>query len=120
MGYTTKFSGVLKFVNPITPEQILKLQTILGEDCRDHPEWGARHLSYIDLKITKDSAGLQWDGSEKTYDLPEKVNVVIDQMQKEFPEFALTGRLLAQGEEVGDVWHLVMENNRAVEHTINL
>lgn len=118
MGYTTRFEGVLKFKNEITAIHLRKLNTILGEDCRDHPEWKATNLYYINLEVNDDYTGLQWNGAEKTYDMPDLVNVVIDQMQKEFPDFQLEGQLLAQGEKVGDIWTLVIENGRAVRREI--
>lgn len=120
MGYTTKFSGELKFANHITPEQRLRLDDILGKDARDHPEWHAGNLTYIDLQLTIDHHGLEHNHSEKSYDLHEQINLVIDLMKKDFPEFELTGKLLAQGEEAGDVWYIVMENNKAIVQEIDI
>ena len=114
MGYSTDFDGELKFTTELTTKQLAKLSTFLGEDCRDHPEWGAKHLTYIDLEITKDFMGLKWDGSEKTYDLTEKVNLIIDEMRKEYPEFGLEGSLHAQGEDITDRWSLVIDDGRAI------
>ncbi len=107
MGYNTRFSGQLDFVEPLSAEQTLALSKLLGEDCRDHPEWEA-DLYSIDLRVTADGSGLQWDGSEKTYEMEKLVNVVLRQMRLEFPSFGLTGTLLAQGEEVSDRWALVI------------
>jgi hypothetical protein len=63
-------------------------------------------------------SGLQWDGAEKTYDLIEKVNLIIHEMQKDFPDFGLQGELLAQGESINDRWILNIENNVAVERRL--
>lgn len=126
MGYTTKFSGALKFAAPLTAEQELFIKTILPddgyEDAADHPEWikPDGFNSYIQLAVCQDKSGIQWDGSEKFYDAVDAVNTVILTMKGKFPDFALTGGLLAQGEEVGDVWTLVIENNVAVRHEINI
>jgi hypothetical protein len=120
MGYTTTFKGVLKFKKELTTSALGKLSTFLGEDCRDHPEWGATHLTYIDLQLTKDFQGLEWDGSEKTYELEEKVNLLIEQMQKDFPDFALEGELSAQGEEPQDRWTLSIQDGEAVRIGIPL
>ena len=77
-------------------------------------------LSYIDLQLTDDFSGLEWDGSEKTYDLVEKVNLIIENMRLKYPDFGLTGELLAQGEDNGDVWILAMENGKAKHKKIDL
>lgn len=119
MGYSTQFSGKLTFTNQLTGAQLYKLSQYLGQDCREHPEWGAPHLTYIDLKITNEVDGLEWDGSEKTYNLPEIVNLLTTEMRKQFPDFALDGYLLAQGEEIEDRWMLKMQNGEAVSVKIS-
>jgi NAD-dependent DNA ligase len=115
MGYTTEFTGELKFTNELTAKQLAKVKSFLGEDCREHPEWGNTNLTYIDLELLDDFSGLKWDCSEKTYDLPEKINLLIDNVKKEYPDFGLSGRLFAQGEEIYDRWTLTIENGVAVE-----
>lgn len=111
MGYSTIFKGKLSFKTKLSDGQIAALNEILGEDCREHPEWDAPDLTYIDLQFTTDPTGLEWDGSEKTYDLEKKVNVVVKEMQRRWPEFGLTGCLVAQGEDYDDKWLLVMEDD---------
>lgn len=106
MGYNTKFQGELKFTNNPTVEQLRKLQQFLGADCRKHPEWGMEHLTFIGLQLLDDFSGIEWDGSEKTYDLVEKINLILSEMKKEYPDFGLTGELRAQGDEIGDIWKL--------------
>lgn len=120
MGYTTKFVGELKFTKELTDSQLAKLKTYLGEDCRSHPEWGSPNMSYIDLELLGDFSGICWDGSEKTYDLEQKVNLVIEQMQKEYPDFGLDGKLRAQGEDIEDLWWLTMINGVAERKDIEL
>lgn len=112
MGYTTRFQGELKFIHEISVPQLKKLQSMFGEDCRDHPEWGdAKGLYYIDFEMTKDYTGIQHSGAEKSYDVEKQVNVILREMRKEFPEFGLTGSLLAQGECMEDRWTLAMEED---------
>ncbi len=116
MGYNTEFKGQLKFVKELSTKALQKLSEMLGEDCRDHPEWGSIGLTHIDLRITKDFSGLEWDDdTEKTYDLPEKINLVTRHMRIDFPEFELEGKLLAQGEDIDDRWELIMEEGVATE-----
>lgn len=102
MGYNTEFKGLLKFKKQPTQDELDTLDSILGEDCRDHPEWDADGLTYIDLTIDSNLRGLEWNESEKTYDLCEKINLVVDLMRRQFSDFGLTGQLLAQGEEIDD------------------
>ena len=111
MGCTTQFKGRLSFVTEPTVKQLAMLKSMFGEDCRNHPEWDAKGLYYIDLELTEDFSGIRWDGSEKTYDLDKLVNVVLAEMQKQWPEFGLTGALIAQGEEIEDRWSLTIGND---------
>lgn len=120
MGYTTTFKGELKFTKELTGSQLAKLKGFLGEDCRNHPEWDGGNMTYIDLELLDDFSGIQWDGSEKTYDLEKKVNLVIKQMQSEYPDFGLEGKLRAQGEDIEDAWWLVIVNGVAVRKDIEL
>jgi hypothetical protein len=99
MGYTTKFTGVLKFKNPLTIEQLKVLSPLLGE------EWPG---GYVQFELTKDLDGIQWDGSEKFYKAPETVDWLTAQMRKQWPDFAFTGEL--QGEEFDDRWRLVINS----------
>lgn len=106
MGYSTEFKGSLQFTRELTASELAKLNTILGEDCRDHPEWGPNDLDYINLKLTEDFGGIEWDGAEKTYDMASLVNVVLVEMRKEVPDFGLKGMIFAQGDDAEDRWEL--------------
>lgn len=108
MGYRTEFTGELHFTTELTASQLAALKAMLGEDCRDHPEWNAADLSYIDLELSDDFSGLRWNDADKTYDLDQLVNVVIVEMRKKWPEFGLTGTLTARGEAFGDDWMLTI------------
>jgi hypothetical protein len=108
MGYNTDFEGTLEFTATPTPGMLAKLQTILGEDCREHPEWGAPELTWINLEINEEGTGLEWNGQETTYEMDGLVNVVIREMRKTYPDFGLTGTLRAQGEDIGDLWEVVI------------
>lgn len=111
MGYNTTFTGVLKFTNDPTARQLARLKPMF---CEDNQKFGGNNHGYIDLRLADDFSGLEWeDETEKTYDLEKNVNVVIDFMQKEFPDFGLEGELLAQGEEPDDRWRLVIVDGRS-------
>lgn len=107
MGYSTTFEGVLKFTSPLREDQSEFLGGILGEDWRDHPEWGSvRDCYYIDLSITDDRLGLRWSGAEKTYGMVDAVNLVLRLCRDKWPDFGLSGSMLAQGEDIHDRWVL--------------
>jgi hypothetical protein len=111
MGYHTDFSGKLLFTSPLTSEQKFYLNSILGEWCLNHPKWNQPNLRYgVDLKLLDDESGLKWNGAEKTYDMDQIVKLVLRLMKENFPDFGLTGKLIAQGEAIDDRWQLYIEN----------
>jgi hypothetical protein len=109
MGYSTDFRGELKFTTELRASELAYLRSILGEDARDHREWNAGDLTYIDLELTDAFDGIRWNGSEKTYGMVEAVNLITRLMRERAPEFRLEGSLLAQGEDSDDRWMLVMD-----------
>lgn len=111
MGYHTEFTGSLQFTKKISTRELSRLKQILRQDCREHPEWSVPHLTYIDLALLPDNSGIQWDGSEKTYNMVELVNVVVLQMRKDFPEFGLSGSMSAQGSNFNDCWELYISED---------
>lgn len=120
MGYTTRFEGVLRFARDLTTAELRILNSILGEDCRDHPEWGADcDVAWIDLEITGDFSGLKWNGAEKSYFMEKQVNTVIRAMRTRVPDFALVGVLHAQGEDLEDRWDLVIGDDGLVRKVPN-
>lgn len=116
MGYNTRFTGTLKFTTELTVPMLKRLNEFFGEDPREHPEWDlGRDSGYIDLKLAPDYSGIQWDdGCEKTYFLEKSVALIIREMRKEWPQFSLTGSLLAQGEDVEDRWELLVDGTGGV------
>jgi hypothetical protein len=109
MGYTTQFSGVLKFGNELNINELKAINEFLGEDTRDHPEWKINDdYVHIDLELTEDYSGIKWDGSEKNYGMVEAINLIIREMKKINAGFKLSGKFDAQGEEIGDCWALVI------------
>jgi hypothetical protein len=118
MGYTTKFEGTLKFAHTPTVEQIAALNEILGGDPDDHKQLREFYVrgesySYLQYEVTRDMTGIKWDGGEKFYYAEHALNLILRYMRSKWPEFDLTGSLSAQGEEVGDVWQLVVKNGIA-------
>jgi hypothetical protein len=121
MGYTTDFQGKLEFTTDLNADQLDKVRSFLGEYCGHHPEWDVPEDlqgMVIDLELTDDNNGLQWDVSEKTYYMVEAVNVIILNMRKEMPDFSLKGKFIAQGDDIGDTWELLIENGFAIKKEI--
>lgn len=110
MGYSTDFKGELKFSRELKASELAKLTTILGEDCRDHPEWQAdTDLYYVNLELLPDFSGLRWDGCEKTNDLDRYVNLILKLMRQDVRDFGLEGKMLAQGEDIDDRWEFTVK-----------
>lgn len=114
MGYYTKFKGVFKIEPELKATQLAHLKQFLGEDFRDHPDWIKNeyyhNLHYsIDLQLTDDFSGLEWDGMEKSQEMVAQVNYIISQMRDICPEFKLSGKFIAQGENIQDSWELIID-----------
>jgi len=107
MGHSTEYIGKLKFKNELTIPQLKKLEGLT--DC-----YSEEINKNINLEVTEDYNGLRWDGAEKTNDLEDVINFVIAQMELTYPLFELTGKLKCRGEEIDDIYNIVMENNVAV------
>jgi len=120
MGYHTEFKGELKFTKELTASQLAKLNSMFGEDCREHPEWESRDLHYIDLEFNEDFSGIRWDGGEKTYSMDGIVNLILREMRRKYPNFGLKGKFVAQGEDIEDRWELVIEKGQAVRRILTL
>lgn len=118
MGYNTDFSGELKFVKPLTAAELKHLEFIIREDARDHKDWDPGDVCYMSLEVLKDASGLRWDGSEKTYEMVGAINLLTKLMRRINHNFELSGTMLAQGDEVGDVWRLVMKDGVAYEEPV--
>lgn len=111
MGYNTDFTGEFKFNRELVGSEIAKLQSFFGEDCREHQNWvNSAGLYHVNLEFIEDYSGIRWDGMEKTDDLTDYINMILDNIN--FPNFELTGRMLAQGEDIDDRYELVVENGR--------
>lgn len=118
MGYTTIFKGELKFTTDLNGKQLAKVKSFFGEDCREHPEWDCDG-SYIDLTFNDDFTGIQWDdATEKNRGMVDHINLIIDEMKKDYPEFGLTGTMTAQGEEFDDRWVINILLGKAVRSEV--
>lgn len=122
MGYSTDFTGELKFTREITIDELRVIGEILEEE-NDAEELAAAtgyqpkpddRYSCIDLEVTDDFTGIKWNGNEKTYYMITSLNVVLHAIKQKIPDLSLTGSMFAQGEEVGDVWGIEIKEGVAV------
>jgi len=107
MGYSTKFEGELKVPKGFTMDMLKKLRKLLHtEYAPDGALW-----NYMGFKLTEDLDAIKWSGDEKFYGAEDAVNWLTSEMREEFPDFKFSGRLLAQGDEVGDIWTLHVDED---------
>lgn len=71
-------------------------------------------MVFLDLELTNNNVGLTWDGSEKSVGMDDKLNYISKYMRNKYPNFQLIGKMIAQGEEVGDVYKIVMDVGVAI------
>lgn len=123
MGYNTEFEGKLK-ISPLQEPDILDdLEDIFGCDCRekgwrlkDNPD---KYLLWIDLELNRSDFSIQWDGSEKSYGMADKIRLVIQLMHEwGHDNFILNGEMLFQGEDIHDRGYIIVTNNIVKEVTV--
>jgi hypothetical protein len=99
----------------------------LGKDRRDiglgsddiYAQGYGSYWYHIDYELLPDFSGIQWNGSEKAYDMEHIANFLIDKIKEMFPDFALTGKMIAQGEDIDDRWELIIgEDGRAIKRMV--
>ena len=106
MGYTTTFNSELIFVSERTTDELRALQKLIKE--------GRVEDDDIDLEITKEFTGIEWNGSEKCYNMEPSIQYIIDRMKETYPNFSLSGTLYAQGEDFKDRYELKVIDNKVV------
>jgi len=122
VGYSTYYDGYLEFNRPLMEEEVahlsrildVQLSDVLTEEDREGAPDGGR-AGWIDIAPyeaphSKNVIGITHNNAEKTYYFPEQVAFVQWWMNRKFPDLKLNGQLLAQGEDIGDVWWLVAKD----------
>jgi len=111
VGYTTEFSGRLTIDPPLDIEQV----EIINDFCNERhagpvtPFPGMPGI-WCDWEVSEDGDKLYWNGSEKSYYMPEWLRYLVDNYFKKWGR-TVTGRMLAEGEERTDVWILDIKND---------
>lgn len=120
MGYNTYFDGILSFKEGLQMSlkafallmdilQVNKKRLKVLQEANVLNEYESKHLESIDLRLSPDGNGLMWDGSEKTANLPEKIEILIKVMRSECPDFGLYGNIFAYGCEFDDPWEFMVD-----------
>lgn len=99
MGYTTTFIGKIKFDRPLDAEDSWEISDYIA-DSGDNIDW----------EVCDGGQALRWNGMEKSYFMPEKLENLIHKFFVPMG-YALNGKMLAQGESPGDVWKLIVKDN---------
>ena len=121
MGYYTRVTGEINIQPPLTWNEF-KDSPFLPGSPNDKTEYDVR-LRADEETVDTDEGQLvrktasvvlpRWDDSFKAYNLVKHVQAVIDA----FPSHTFTGRLDCEGEEAGDLWRVVVRDDRAVKVT---
>lgn len=122
MGYTTTYAGQISITPPLPAETVTRYTAFYDDNPHvlSSPSSGSREKrGYCQWEIVEDGSKLVWDGGEKFYDGPAWLKYVIDTFVKPAGSTA-AGALLAQGEEVGDVWYLIVEDGRVYTQDVKL
>jgi len=124
MGYTTEFEGVLKFTRELTGRELASINKVLNnsnEMDQDMRKFEHRHMiSYIDLQLTDDFQGVEWNGAEKTYCMHEMIGFVSLKLEQLSPPCSFVGELLCQGEDVEDRYILKVTGDKVKKIKIEL
>ena len=125
MGYTTQFNGIVGFdrqigeglmvqINQFCDKRHCKSQTAGDKGYNETTDYAPG--LWCNWEVSEDRMSLEWDGSEKSYDMEKWLPILIEKFL--VPKgIVCNGEVEAQGEEVGD--HLmikVTDNNVEVKH----
>lgn len=126
MGYDTKFTGKITVEPPLSGAEVEFLRQFSREEHQSRQYPGL----YCQWVATADGTAIEWDKGEKFYDSAEWMEYLIQNflgpgirvIAGRTPETAalavltrnhvLNGVIDAQGEDTGDIWRIVVKDNR--------
>lgn len=117
MGYTTQFSGHVTIEPECDLTLFKKLRYVNDNDTRDWepeeelPDLFDEYAYRCDWRVLDNGTALTWDGGEKFYDADQWMKWLIDKLIAPTGR-VVNGEILAQGEEAGDVWMIIVKDNR--------
>lgn len=122
MGYTTTFKGQLEFNRELKASEIKKLKEAFEFDPRhgDHTQSSPYAFYYIDLELNENMDAIRWNGAEKSYGMTQQVGYVIGEITQLSPDLKLSGKMLAQGEDIDDRWELIVKDNKVTRKELKV
>lgn len=106
MDYTTTFIGHIDISPPLMPETV----ELINAFCRERHDGPGYLTVWCDLVVADDGASIGWNGSEKPYEIPRWLEIIIARFI-DGSVHRLNGTMHAHGEEAGDVWKLVCKDS---------
>lgn len=112
MGYNTDFEGAMT----LTPELTTAQTNIINKFCEQ------RHGGNMDVhegmpgfwcNWETDGTKLFWNGAEKSYDMPEWLELLIEEFFSGWG-VKVTGKMLAQGERREDRWTMEVGEDQKI------
>jgi len=121
MGYNIEFKGAFQFNKELDSNDMRYLEELLEKsDYRKFNEtlnqdYVSKNLTFLNLELTVDRNGVQWDSSEKSHSMDSALNLITILMQRRKPGFKLIGEMFAQGDELGDVFKIIINKDGYAE-----
>ena len=109
MGYTTDFDGFFTLSKQLTREQENEFNAFCQERHGGNTEvYEGFPGFWCDWET--DGRSMYWNGNEKSYDMLEWANLLIERFLKPWG-VQVTGSVYAQGEEPSDRWGMLAEGD---------
>ena len=109
MGYSTDFDGAITIEPPLTPRQVNDINAFCGERHGNNKFHDGFPGFYCDWEVADDGTEIGWNGSEKSYCMPEWLAYLIANFME---GHTLNGTMEAAGEDPNDRWYLCVKQNR--------
>jgi hypothetical protein len=119
MGYTTTFRGRLRTSRLLSDTEVGRINSFCekrhGGNMRPF-----RNMPGFWCNWEADNESIFWNGAEKSYAMDEWLEVLIEKFFDPW-KVSLSGKMLAQGEQMNDTWTLeVLPGNKVVRTNINI
>jgi len=103
MGYITEFEGKVSIVPALNHDEVAMLN-----DLYDQRGGNGMPDSYCQWVPSDDGSSLAWDGGDTFYLAEEWMIYIVNLLSA---NHTCNGTILADGEERGDVWKLIVKDN---------
>jgi len=122
MGYSTSYIGKIK-VDKLNVAAIKKFRELDFIDLRTRRDLTEKYpylftadkdylvIDYIDFKLSEDMEYIVDGGVEGSYASDIQIKFLIDEILEICPDFIANGIIECQGEEIGDLYAIIVTNN---------